>query len=298
MTEQPPTKVFPGFWFAALLCLIVLAAQFLVVIPCTILGVVLKVPLTSHPATLIVANLFAFAVGALAGWLIGRAPPREWLPMAPGPFKLYLIATLTCCGAMVLSSEADNVLRRVVPMPADWQEMFKSLASIGTHPVLGFLLLAGVAPLTEEILFRGMILRGFKSRFTPAKAILACGFLFACLHMNPWQFFGALGLGVLFSWWRVCGASLWVCMWCHAVNNGALFFAGLLPWKIPGFTMEETEGTTNLQPWWLDLSGLLLVGIGVWLFWRHRPRPSPALPPPVPMPPALPPLGPPPLPTT
>lgn len=290
-------KLFPGFWFAALLCVIVIAIQSLFIVPFVVAGLLTKLPLMSHPVVLAFVNVAAFALTLLAGWLIGRVPPRDWLPVRSVPLALYPIAALTCLGAVLLVSEADNLLRVVLPMPKFVEEAFNQMFSVVKHPFGAFVLLVIVAPVTEEILFRGMILHGFRTRFTAARAVTGCAFLFACLHMNPWQFFGAFGLGLIFGWWLLRTNCLWLCLFGHAVANGSLLLVGFLPWEVPG--LKPAEGNliaTGFQPWWLDLAGVGLVAGGLWLFHLVAPRPAatvealPADPPA--LPPILPPVAP------
>jgi membrane protease YdiL (CAAX protease family) len=287
-------KVFPGFWFAALLCMIALGIQTALIIPFAVVGIVTKLPLVSHPAVLGGVNVLAFAGTLMAGWLMGRVPPREWLPLRPVPWALYPVVALTCIGAVILLSEADNLLRMVLPMPKYLEEMFRQMFATKQNPIAAFVLLVVVAPVTEEVLFRGMILRGFRTRYSTRMAVVASAFLFGCLHANPWQFIGAFGLGLIFGWWLLRTGCLWLCVLGHAVANGSLFLAGFLPWDIPGLTVPEgTALPSTLQPWWLDLSGASLMVLGLWLFHLLAPRsPFDAAPPqasgaPPPSPPPL-----------
>jgi len=289
MPMNTTAKVFPGFWFGALLCLIVLAFQSLLIVPFVLVGMLVKVPLMSHPAVLAFVNIAAFAVACVAGWFIGRVPLREWLPVRPVRAVLYPVAVLTCLGAVLVLSEVDNLLRVVLPMPKVIEDMFRELFNLTAHPIGAFFLLVIVAPVTEEILFRGMILRGLRTRFSALKAVVACAFLFACLHMNPWQFLGAFGLGLIFGWWLLRTNCLWLCLLGHAIANGSLFLASLLPWEIPGLTVGEGVVPQGFQPWWLDLTAVALLALGLWLFHRLAPQPVPA----AELPPALPPILPP-----
>ena len=44
-----------------------------------------------------------------------------------------------------------------------------------------------VAPLTEELLFRGVILRGLLLHYSAPKAVIASSLMFGLVHLNPWQ---------------------------------------------------------------------------------------------------------------
>ena len=98
-------------------------------------------------------------------------------------------------------------------IPSAWlQEMLPSLPNVIQaqlvellrHP-LGFVAVGLLAPLVEEIVFRGAILRALLSQFSKAwVAILISAVLFAAIHANPAQMPHAFVVGLLLGWmyWR------------------------------------------------------------------------------------------------
>lgn len=112
-----------------------------------------------------------------------------------------------------------------------------------------------IAPPAEEMLFRGVILRGFASRYTPRKAVTASAVLFGLVHINPFQLLPAMFLGGLFGWWRLRTGSLTLPVLGHALNN-ALALAAL-----------TTRAWEQLPGWMAALGGGLAVG-GMVLFAR------------------------------
>lgn len=89
------------------------------------------------------------------------------------------------------------------------------------YKVSGFITICIVAPLVEEILFRGILLRGLLnySTINPYTAIFYSAIIFGIVHMNPWQFLGAGTLGALFGFIYYRTKSLWLCIFLHALNN-------------------------------------------------------------------------------
>ena len=77
-----------------------------------------------------------------------------------------------------------------------------------------------VAPLVEEIVFRGIVLASLRERWGDRAAILVSSLVFAALHLNLFSFLPifavALVLGALF----VRSRSLWVNIACHSAFNG------------------------------------------------------------------------------
>ena len=81
-----------------------------------------------------------------------------------------------------------------------------------------------VAPLLEEMLFRGLLLRGFLVHYAPWRAIALQALLFAAFHFNWVQALVALALGIFTGWlyWRT--RSLVPAIAAHALFNGAAFW--------------------------------------------------------------------------
>ena len=104
-------------------------------------------------------------------------------------------------------------------MPECIQELFESLT--GAPVLITFLTVAIMAPLFEEWMCRGVIMRGLLHHIGPTKAILWSAFIFAAIHMNPWQGVPAFVIGVLLGWvyWRT--RSIWAVIFIHFVNNGS-----------------------------------------------------------------------------
>jgi membrane protease YdiL (CAAX protease family) len=106
------------------------------------------------------------------------------------------------------------------------------------HHLVGALL---VAPIFEELLFRGAMLRALRERgLGRGPAVLASALAFAALHLPGWivhkgldpsivaSFFGVAAFGVVLGHlgWRA--PSLWAPIALHAANN--LLSTGALGW--------------------------------------------------------------------
>lgn len=282
-----PARPYPNLLHSVLLCVSFVVAQSVLAVPLALSDELLKSRLLQHPLGLGAVNLLAFgATLAMVRW-IGRLRWDEIF--VPGPVRAAWVAgaLLSVVGAIIVLSEVDNLVRVVLPMPEAIARIFRQLAD-GRHPAWQMLfLLSIVAPVTEEILCRGVILRGLLWRMRVRKAILISAVLFGALHLNPWQFISAGSLGVLFGWWYARTGSLLLCLGGHALVNAMVWGNPYLPFQIQGFSVPETTTVTRFQPLWFDALGLALLGAGLWLFHRTAPRLWPA--PPVLLPPVLPP---------
>jgi membrane protease YdiL (CAAX protease family) len=170
---------------------------------------------------------------------------------------------LVIVGVSILGSELDNVFRTLLPPPEWLTDMFLRLAGFETSLFGSVLALVVVAPMTEELLFRGLILRGFLSRYTVHKAVFASALLFGIFHLNPWQFLHTTIIGILFAWWFVRTKSLVPCIFGHALNNGLVFiYRDVFGLDMAGYTTPGSYGV-QFQPIWLDLVGALLLVLGL-----------------------------------
>lgn len=101
-----------------------------------------------------------------------------------------------------------------------YREIMYAFEKMLHYKVAGFITVCILAPIFEEILFRGILLRGLLQNGTsPIIAIILSSFLFGAAHMNPWQFLGAGFLGAIFGYVYYRTKSLWLVMFLHALNN-------------------------------------------------------------------------------
>jgi membrane protease YdiL (CAAX protease family) len=99
--------------------------------------------------------------------------------------------------------------------------------------VLGVVMI-GCAPLFEELLFRGVILRALRSRLSAAPAVALQGLLFGAFHIDPRWGLGNIGLvlviagmGIAFGVLAERTGRLGAGMLAHAIQNGVVFVIGV-----------------------------------------------------------------------
>lgn len=277
---NPPRK-FPGFGYTLLLMLLSVALIIGFTVPIVVADLLLKTKWVEHPAVMGCINLAAFGAVIALGAFFAKAPLCEVFPMKPVRPALALPLVLSVVGAVIVLSEADNWMRSVLPMP-QWLAKFFTDLIMAKNSFWGSLFaLVVVAPLTEELFFRGLVMHGFLSRYSVRNSVLVSAILFGVIHLNPWQLISGVSLGLLLGWWFVRTRSLLPCLAGHALANGTLLFAAFFPFRIAGFNAgSPLEPTVQFQPLWFDLLGMALLVIGVWLFaaWTHKPQADNAAP--------------------
>jgi hypothetical protein len=95
-----------------------------------------------------------------------------------------------------------------------------------------------LAPIAEEIAFRGYVLSALRTHLSPGAAIFGSSVLFASIHLDPVRFPAVLFLGVFLGWLAWRSGSIWPAVAAHGVNNalGSALAAG-------GATDPGTNGT-------------------------------------------------------
>ena len=168
---------------------------------------------------------------------------------ALGGFRIAVIASI----ATIATAFVADSLNCLMPETPEWFE--NAMEMIMDAPVWITLISVSVfAPLFEEWLCRGLVLRGLLQKTHPVSAILVSAVFFAVLHMNPWQALPAFLLGILFGYVYYRTGSLKLTMLMHCVNNTmAVIFS-----KIP--SLEEAENFAELMSPWA-YAGVLLACI-------------------------------------
>ena len=89
-----------------------------------------------------------------------------------------------------------------------------------------FLVVAIFAPIFEEWMCRGMVLRGLLTKMKPFWAIIISAAFFAIIHANPWQALNAFLIGLVMGYVYYKTGSLILTMIIHFVNNGTAVVLG------------------------------------------------------------------------
>lgn len=156
-----------------------------------------------------------------------------------GGFKIALIVSVATLAAAFVA-EPVNMLLPEMP-----EFLEKALEQLTEGPLWVTLLSVSIfAPLFEEWLCRGLVLRGLLQKLNPFSAIAVSAAFFAVLHMNPWQAIPAFLLGLLFGYVYYKTGSLKLTMLMHCVNNT---FAAVMT-RIPSLAEAETF-MDIMSPW-------------------------------------------------
>jgi membrane protease YdiL (CAAX protease family) len=88
-------------------------------------------------------------------------------------------------------------LSDLIPMPNAFKKIFEGMF---TKDAVSIATLSIAAPILEEALCRGIILKGLLKNYSPFKAIFISAIFFGLIHLNPWQALPALIGGFYMGW--------------------------------------------------------------------------------------------------
>jgi uncharacterized protein len=130
-------------------------------------------------------------------------------------------------GLVLIAGTVNSVVMSLFPMSEDEGALFAEMMDESFIAVLSGCVLA---PVLEEMLFRGIILRSFLRQYSRTKAILLSSLLFAVAHLNIYQVATAFAIGIVAGWLYERCRSLWPCIVLHAAYNAfvTLAYNGLL----------------------------------------------------------------------
>jgi uncharacterized protein len=145
-----------------------------------------------------------------------RNSVRSTLATLSMPILLVVPALLMTVWALLA------VLVWFFPISRGNDAMFERLMSTGLASVVFTCVLA---PVLEEMLFRGIILRSFLQQYSRWVAILGSAVIFGLAHLNIYQFVVGLLLGTIAGWLYERARSLWPCILLHGAYNAAVTIA-------------------------------------------------------------------------
>lgn len=167
--------------------------------------------------------------------------------------KTFIVTLLLTIAVIIVTEPLANV----IPMPDSIKDLFETMF----RPTIpAFLTAVIVAPILEEMIFRGIILEGFLRNYSPVKSILLVSLLFGLAHLNIWQFIGAFIIGAFISWiyWKTRNLLLSIAV--HMLNNLISYLAMLFSSKsVTDTTIVDFTGNIEIYYALFGLSIVLLV---------------------------------------
>jgi membrane protease YdiL (CAAX protease family) len=190
--------------------------------------------------------LFAVALVAIGFVVLRFVPLREMLDLLGAFFAIGFLAVVVAVAPLGRAAIPALGLR-----PANWKyvvfgalgtmALSVAVSQVGLQPegmkqvleivrdlhqlALSLLLLAVLAPLVEELVFRGLLYGWLAGRWGGNVAWVVSSIAFAAAHTEPAHIVLVFPLGLLFGWLRKRTDSLLPSLVAHIANNGLALVA-------------------------------------------------------------------------
>ncbi len=214
----------------------------------------------------------------LALWYV-KANPKTTLNLRPPRAGAALGTLLMAPAWVVISIQLGVYHNRVLPAPPELMELAEKLFAVSELPggVWTLLFIVAISPaICEEVLFRGMLLSGFRQRLPQWAAILAVGILFGFFHLSIYRLVPTGLTGIFFTYLVLRSGSIYLAMFAHFVLNGLSIL--IETGNFPAFVMDFLENANIEQsglPLWVVGTAIAVFLAGIILMESAgRQRPS------------------------
>lgn len=172
------------------------------------------------------------------------------------PMLTFLMA------AHVFLGPINQWMDQYIPPPPWFWEMFNKVFESDFGFYGAVMKVAIVAPIIEELIFRGVIMHGLMRNYPKIIAIFVSALFFALFHLNPWQFPATFLLGLLLGWVMVITRNIFACIIGHSMNN-LLVLLSIEYWpKISETSFFLLDKQTQLHISYL-VAGISVILIGI-----------------------------------
>jgi len=197
-----------------------------------------------------IISMCAFSVVTMAVFLTARwtVVSRHWVRTRPWTVLIWCV--IAALGALIPSVWLQE---QMPTLPNFVEQEFDMILK----DRWGYLVIGLLAPLAEEMVFRGAVLRSLlKWRENPWVGIVISAVLFALIHVNPAQMPHAFLIGLLLGWmyWRTDSIVPGVAY--HWVNNTVAYVMYNL-YSNPDLTLLDLFGSQRTV--WMALGFSLLI---------------------------------------
>jgi membrane protease YdiL (CAAX protease family) len=203
-----------------------------------------------------------YLLGTGKAYATERAALLRLRPLS-GPVLRWILAGAPVM--LLLSWSLGELYLRLVPVPSRVLNPFGPLMLDPMQQLVIAVLAIALAPVVEEMVFRGLIQHPLEHRLGVGSGIAVASLIFALVHIDtlPWVIPLHALLGAIFGWAVYTTRSIWAGVILHAVNNCAAFLG--LEAETPPARPLLWEGGADAE-WWFALGTLsLALVMGAWI---------------------------------
>jgi membrane protease YdiL (CAAX protease family) len=154
-----------------------------------------------------------------------RVPLKELFPGKKFNVLVVIPILFFLWAAQNLIGEVNIALDKALPPPVWFWELFNKIFESDFGIYGAILKVVIMAPVIEELIFRGIIMHGLMRNYSRFTAVFVSALLFALFHLNPWQFPATFVLGLILGILMVRTRNIFLCILGHAINNGLVLIS-------------------------------------------------------------------------
>lgn len=221
---QTPWTLRDVFWA------IIVAAAGIVVLNVAVLGLngLLRISISENNVALMLLVIVQDMIIVGAAWTFSVLRYRvgwEQLGLRRFDAAFGCLFSFALLGLSYLIRICYVVIAMALGLELQPQEVIYRMDVSGWNFLITFVSVAVIAPLTEEIFFRGFLYASLRTRVGVSKAMLISTLFFTALHFSVDAFIPILVLGVFLAWVYEKTGSLYPGILLHAANNGVALIA-------------------------------------------------------------------------
>lgn len=212
------TKYFPNFWGAVAILICLFMLEILIGSAFYDLGVNFEYGDPRSMIVVLLANGIVFSIFMKMSGVNYRHlfHPSENSILSTMIFSIVPL-TIIAVSSMWWLGDLEIFIITLFPQDTVSLNMLNKLLNGGFITLIAICI---IAPFVEEILFRGIILRGFLQHYAPLQAIVISAVLFGLIHLNVYQIPGAFIFGCIVGYVFYLCKSIWPCVFIHSLANG------------------------------------------------------------------------------
>ena len=181
-------------------------------------------------------------------------PLKELFPLKSFNFLILIPVLFFFWAAQNLIGEVNIALDKALPPPVWFWELFNKIFESDFGIYGAILKVVIMAPVIEELIFRGVIMHGLMRNYSKFTAVFVSALMFALFHLNPWQFPATFILGIVLGILMVRTRNIFLCIIGHAINNG-LVLVSIQYWE----EIQKTTFSQESRPNQLIISAIIVI---------------------------------------
>ena len=223
--QKTSIKYYPTFWQAVNLIVLYTFLQSLIDFPLALYDYQNGTDWLQEPWLKLPVFFGTTFIILFLGTRFSGLPYREIFPVRRFSWLNIPAILIALYALQFFMNEMSLHLDKILPPPDWFMDLFNRLFESDFGIWGGILRVVILAPIVEELIFRGVIFSGFQRIYPAFLSIFFSALLFSLFHLNPWQLGPTFLLGLLLGYVRLRAGSLLAAIFTHAMHNGMVFLS-------------------------------------------------------------------------